>query len=121
MPDGDKGGGYFAWDDKLFKNVPGAHDCTIGPPLPSCTWTAWLNRDAPSGVGDFETLKDFVQAGQVCAQPTKVECRTRPGHQDWGQAGQVYQCATALGGVCGNADQPGGQSCLDYEVRFCCP
>ena len=26
-------------------------------------WTNWLNRDQPSGVGDYETLTDFIKAG----------------------------------------------------------
>jgi len=121
MPDGDKGGGYFAWHEDLFLNIPGASDCVIEPPKKECKWTGWLNRDAPGGAGDYETLKDFIQAGQACSQPESVECRTRPGHQDWSQTGQTYHCTANQGGVCVNKEQPTGQSCLNYEVRFCCP
>jgi hypothetical protein len=38
-------------------------------------WTAWLNRDDPSGSGDWETLSSFVQAGQSCTNPSAIECR----------------------------------------------
>ena len=27
MPNGDKGGGYFSWENHLFLDVPGAYDC----------------------------------------------------------------------------------------------
>jgi len=86
------------------------------------TWTAWLNRDDPSATGDWETLSDFVSAGQVCANPTAIECRTTTG-LDWASTGEVYSCSVSAsipGGVCVNNDQPDGQ-CLDYEVRFLCP
>ncbi|WP_309895088.1 hypothetical protein [Archangium sp.] len=86
------------------------------------TWTAWLNRDAPSATGDWETLTDFISAGQVCANPTAIECRTTTG-LDWATTGEVYSCSVSAsipGGVCVNDDQPDGQ-CLDYEVRFLCP
>lgn len=83
------------------------------------TWTPFLNRDAPSGNGDFEALADFVAAGLVYAHPTAIECQTVDGI-DLRTAGQVYTCDPAIGGACVNADQSNG-TCLDYHVRFFCP
>jgi hypothetical protein len=84
------------------------------------TWTSWLDRDVPDGSGDWEILSEFVAAGQACANPIAVECQT-VGGVDWTQAGQVYTCTTTSGGVCVNANQPSGQTCQDYHVRFLCP
>jgi len=89
---------------------------TINVKVP--VWTPWLNRDAPGGSGDFETLANFVAAGQACANPTAVECKTLGG-VNWSQTGEVYSC-TLSGGTCLNASQPDG-SCQDYQVRFLCP
>ena len=83
------------------------------------TWTEWLNRDDPGGNGDYETLADFVNAGQSCVHPVDVRCQTLGG-VDWTAAGQVYTCNTTVGGVCRNADQANG-ACLDYRVSFLCP
>lgn len=85
----------------------------------SGSWTGWLDRDTPSGSGDYETLADFVKAGQACPVPVEVQCRTRDG-RDWQAADQSYTCSPEIGGVCRNSDQSGGR-CLDYEVRFRCP
>ena len=79
-------------------------------------WTAWLNRDAPSGSGDWETRADF--AG-VCAAPRAVEGRVAAtGVPSW-QTGELLQVSAEVGLVCRTADQPDGE-CLDYEVRFDC-
>jgi hypothetical protein len=82
-------------------------------------WTTWRNRDLPSGNGDYETLSDFVNAGQVCANPISVECQTLSG-VPWYSAGEVYTCNTSFGGFCRNYEQPDGY-CLDYRARFLCP
>lgn len=90
---------------------------------PTGTWTTWLNRDAPSGVGDWETLVDFRAAGtNICAgaTPIGIECRTISGGVDWRNTGEVYSCVANSGGICQNAQQPDG-SCQDYQVRFLCP
>lgn len=87
------------------------------------TWTAWLNRDAPSGTGDWETLVDFRAAGtNVCgtSTPVDIECRTIVGGIDYRATGEVYSCTPSVGGICQNVNQPDG-ACLDYEVRFLCP
>ena len=41
-------------------------------------WTRWLDRDNPSGSGDWETLRDFPQS-QVCPKPIGIECQTTSG------------------------------------------
>ncbi len=81
------------------------------------TWTAWLDRDDPSGAGDYETRVDFGAA--VCANPIAIQCQTLAG-VDWTQTGEVYSCTAAAGGVCVNSSQPDG-ACMDYRVRFLCP
>ncbi len=90
-------------------------------PLPSScgTWTQWLERDSPSGVGDFEDLVNFPN---VCSgnSPVGIECATLDG-MDWSQTGQVYECSPLVGGICVNAEQPAGDQCLNYHVRFLCP
>jgi subtilisin family serine protease len=83
------------------------------------TWTPWLDRDDPSGTGDWEQLSDFRAAGNnICngATPIGIECRTLSG-VDWRNTGQTYTCDRTIGGICQN----NGQSCLDYQVRFLCP
>jgi hypothetical protein len=83
------------------------------------TWTAWMDRDDPSGTGDWETLADFP-AGSICggATPIDIQCRTLSG-VDWTVAGEVYSCTPGTGGICQNRLQTDG-ACLDYEVRFLC-
>jgi hypothetical protein len=84
-------------------------------------WSAWLNRDDPGGAADREALAEL--SGSVpCARPVAIECRVRGSELDWRATGQRYACsldAPDAGGICKNADDPGG--CLDYEVRFLCP
>ncbi len=85
------------------------------------TWTPWLNRDDPSGTGDWETLDDFRAAGiNICngAAPIGIECATLAG-VDYRNAGEVYSCTPGSGGICQNALQNDG-ACLDYQVRFLC-
>lgn len=84
------------------------------------TWTPWMNRDDSGGVGDFEDLANYLSMGQACPKPLAIECQTASG-VDWKLAGQVYHCIPDLGGVCYNSEQPIGQLCLDYQVRFLCP
>lgn len=82
------------------------------------TWTAWINRDSPGGVGDYETLVDIRNEGYaVCANPIAIECQTTSG-VNWSSTGQSYSCTPASGGFCTNSST---QYCLDYRVRFLCP
>jgi mucin-like protein len=108
--------------------------CPPGEGCP-CTWSAWLDRDDPGGVGDFETLADLVKEGKIkCRRPLAVQCRYKGGAL-WGYMVASYTmpptpppgytCITNQGGICTNSKTkpPGTQSnpsCKDSEVRFCC-
>lgn len=81
-------------------------------------WTPWLNRDGPNGSGDYETLRDFVAAGQACDNPTDIQCQTLDG-KSWQELGRPYTCDTQTGGVCRNVNQEDGR-CPDFRVRFRC-
>jgi hypothetical protein len=83
------------------------------------TWTTWLDRDSPSGLGDYETLGPLVSEGLGCLNPLAIECKTLGG-VDWTLTGEVYHCNVTEGGYCVNSEQPDG-SCLDYHVRLLCP
>jgi hypothetical protein len=109
--------------------------CPPGQECP-CTWTSWLDRDDPSGVGDFEDLVNLVS--KACKLPTAIQCRFKDDKKVWGHqtlpnpavntAGPGYSCmasGSSAGGICQNAKTkpPGTQSkpsCRDSEVRFCC-
>jgi Mucin-2 protein WxxW repeating region len=102
--------------------VAGTHNiplASLDQPLAECPiWTPWLNRDLPSGAGDFETRVDF--GSQVpCSNPLAIQCQTIAG-VDWTLAGEVYSCTPSVGGFCRNNEQPDG-TCMDYQVRFLCP
>ena len=83
-------------------------------------WTGWLNRDNPSGLGDFETLSKFVEAGKACRSPRAIKCKTIDG-RDFTAAHQVYTCNVNRGGICRNSEQRRGERCLNYKVKFLCP
>ncbi len=88
----------------------------VGPGI----WTAWLDRDDPSGSGDWETVAEFrAEGNNICngATPIGIECQTLSG-MNWTNTGQAYTCNAATGGVCQNSQQ---QNCQDYRVRFLCP
>ena len=82
------------------------------------TWTAWLNRDRPSGSGDWEQRS--LHTG-VCAAPLNFEARRTGTNIPAASTGEVFfRFSAADGLVCRNADQP-DNTCFDYEVRFLCP
>ena len=81
-------------------------------------WTNWLDRDNPSGNGDFETIADF-SASQTCPSPIGADCRVKSTLADWTTTGQTYVCNARHGGICWNNRNPGSY-CLDYEARFLC-
>lgn len=85
-------------------------------------WSEWLNRDTPSGLGDYEERYNF---SQVCDAPTSVEARLTadPGKVFLSASDapdSLYHLTPEKGLVCKNADQADG-SCNDYQVRFFCP
>jgi hypothetical protein len=109
--------------------------CWPPPCVPSgdelCKWTFWVNRDLPSGQGDYETRADLIKEGQIkCKKPLAAQCRYRPNGAVWGSqtgsyppsniAGAGYRCETIAGGWCVNSQTTPKNSCKDSEVRFCC-
>jgi hypothetical protein len=94
----------------------------------SNTWTSWLNRDGPSGSGDYETLDalQLANPGKICNIPTGVECRVRGTEKDSSETGQVVVCEIGKGFYCKNENNNFGPyssdryECGDYEVRFYC-
>lgn len=129
MPNGDKGGGYYAKDEYLFKSTGKAACRTLPSGEPDVRragtefagrWTPWMNTDQPGGNGDWEALNAYIKSGKACIRPIEVQCRTEAG-VSWLDAGQVYSCNRNTGGTCVNNAQTKGEICLDYEVRFLCP
>lgn len=51
-----------------FKCCPECSEGLVGE------WTEWLDRDNPSGTGDWEVLDIFVEQGKVCEHPISVMC-----------------------------------------------
>lgn len=82
--------------------------------MPIGSWTDWMDRDNPSGEGDYEDLASFTD---VCTAPLAIECQTLDG-VGHAQAGQSVTCDTSYGFKCVNAEN--NNSCLDYRVRFYC-
>ncbi len=83
----------------------------------STGWTDWLDRDNPSGTGDWEQRISHIG---VCAQPLAIQCRATNGTY-WTQNPDVNViCDRDQGLICRNSDQVDG-TCEDYEVRFYCP
>jgi hypothetical protein len=103
--------------------------CAPGQECP-CTWTNWVNRDQPSGQGDYDLLVDLQKEGKLkCKRPLAVQCRYTPNGQTWGsQAGTYtlaqgpkgYHCETTKGSWCVNSETNPKGTCKDSEVRFCC-
>jgi hypothetical protein len=93
-------------------------DCLPPPPPPPYTWSAWLNRDLPSGTGDWEDLPDFSAFQVGCALPAQINAKTISG-TSWQSTGEVLQVSPDVGLICRNADQPDGV-CEDYQVQFGC-
>lgn len=85
-------------------------------------WTDWLNRDGPSGNGDYEN-KSAYSTAQVCAQPSKIEAKIvggstvyRPGDN---VPNRLSYFSPAQGLACVNKEQPDG-ICQNYTVRYLC-
>jgi hypothetical protein len=82
-------------------------------------WTPWMDRDNPSGVGDFETVTGFTPP-PCNGHPAQIQCRfvkTKAPVTDNMNGGQ-YHC-NLNGGWCANGTPP-GTTCQDIEVRFSC-
>lgn len=81
----------------------------------------WIDRDDPSGVGDYETLTDILAENpqQACPQPIAIEVATISGTTVM-PTGNNFVYDPLQGFSCMNTQQTGG-ACQDYMVRFTCP
>lgn len=85
------------------------------------TWTQWMNRDSPSGTGDWEQYKNFQKLYPgICPEkfPIDTECQTVSG-KNYTTTQQVINRCNYDGFICENTAQQGG-TCEDYKVRFLC-
>ncbi|KAI8498127.1 hypothetical protein Bbelb_240710 [Branchiostoma belcheri] len=98
--------------------------CTLS--VPDCaegSWTGWFDRDDPWDTGDWETLTSLRRenTGQICSAPTAVHARVISTQAEASLAGEdIFSYDTTTGFICRKQDQD-DNTCLDYEVRFCCP
>jgi hypothetical protein len=102
----------FVW----VSGVSCPEDC--GAPTQTLVWSAWLDRDDPSGTGDWETRADFTLSQVGCSSPSQIDAKTLTGVA-WQNTGEVLTVSPIVGLICRNADQSDG-ACQDYEVRFGC-
>nr|XP_026696530.1 cubilin-like isoform X2 [Ciona intestinalis] len=100
---------------------------TLGGP-PTCgtgyQWTRFYNRDLPSGNCDCENFRDLKrQYPEICNNRASVDVVDATTGIDYRVYGQVVNINTASerGFSCFNRDQPNGQRCRNYKIRFCCP
>ncbi|XP_055003817.1 mucin-5B-like [Boleophthalmus pectinirostris] len=86
-------------------------------------WTAWYDRDNPSGTGDWELLSDLkkLHPNEICETPLHIDVRTVGSNLPLTVTGQVLHIYSPTEGfACRNEDQT-GRGCRDYKVRFGCP
>ena len=71
--------------------------------------TPWLNRDRPSGSGDWETVGDLLRPEcQFVVSGAPIQTGSPTG----------YQCSIAAGGgICKN-NIPSGNQCEDIKIRY---
>ncbi|KAG9486500.1 hypothetical protein GDO78_006722, partial [Eleutherodactylus coqui] len=85
-------------------------------------WTSWFNVDHPEGDGDYETVEAirFYYPQRLCLRPIALEARTT----EWARpkdTKEVVHSNPEKGFWCINTEQPRGQNCSNYYVRFQCP
>ncbi|XP_013401814.1 uncharacterized protein LOC106167560 [Lingula anatina] len=95
-------------------------------PSTSGTWTNYLDRDDPSGTGDWEKVSSFRGDGvNLCngSRPMCAHCRDVVNQDHYYDTGDTYNtnydCSWENGLVCTTAVN--GGTCQDYEVQFKCP
>jgi len=86
---------------------------------PSGNWTAWFNRDDPSGPCDCETLPELREdyPGKICENPVSLEARLENCDVPYDPSLPNIIANLDVGFQCLNEED---FTCLDYEVRFCC-
>jgi len=95
-----------------------------GEIIPDCDgdWTPYFDIDNPNMEGDFEKLDSLKEAypGLICPWPLAIDAKAVGTISHHPIAGQIATLSTMEGFSCRNSRQNFG-TCLDYEVRFCCP
>ncbi|XP_076129318.1 uncharacterized protein LOC143110324 [Alosa pseudoharengus] len=84
-------------------------------------WTDWMDRDNPTGTGDWETVSDLKTEypKTMCPNATAIEVASVDGIS-LNDAGNVFHVNDHITGlICKNADQE-KCFCRDYKVRFLC-
>jgi hypothetical protein len=85
-------------------------------------WTSWQSNESPSGTGDNENRSRYTFP-EACTAPYAIQARYYIGSKAYvvnGPPDRLYQF-DQNGLVCRNKDQPSGERCHDYTVRFICP
>lgn len=100
-------------------SIRGCPDCFVTQICGPYYWTRWLNRDSPTGTGDWELVSGLVSLGG-CPNPIYIECQTVNGGIPWWKTGNVVRFSTSGGCVCVNAENP-SIPCQNYQVRELCP
>ncbi|XP_042359865.1 uncharacterized protein LOC121955842 [Plectropomus leopardus] len=110
--------------DQCMKNRCKDYEVRFSCPASFCgCWTAWFDRDDPSGAGDWEDLSSLrnENPGKICSQPLGIEARTLSGVIAAATGDVIHKSDTTSGFVCRNKDQYKNKLCNDYRVRFSCP
>jgi Mucin-2 protein WxxW repeating region len=85
-------------------------------------WTSWQSHDSPGSTGDHEKRSSYSFPA-TCTAPYAIQARYYIGNEAHivnGSPDRLYQF-DKNGLVCRNKDQPSGESCHNYTVRFICP
>ncbi|KAM4750600.1 cartilage intermediate layer protein 1-like [Anableps anableps] len=84
-------------------------------------WTPWLDRDDPSGSGDWEPITDLLTDNPetMCSKPIDMEVMTISGLTIKQTKENIYVNDLTHGFGCRNTDQI-NRNCSDYKVRFSC-
>lgn len=105
-------------------------DASCGPPPDDrLRWSPWLDRDDPTGTGDWELMDDFAWEEVGCLVPIAVQATTLscapaplddPEIQITPMIGLRCENAPTAGEAEGPGVEPPAPTCADYQVRFGC-
>jgi len=85
------------------------------------SWGDWEQHDRPNASGDFERRSSYTSCGSK-GEPTAIQAKYVSGGRMYvidGPPDRLYQF-DRYGLVCRNQDQPSGERCHNYAVRFIC-
>ncbi|XP_002739633.2 uncharacterized protein LOC100367634 [Saccoglossus kowalevskii] len=96
------------------------------PEQPDCDkWTKWFNTDKPcEGLDADREITAVIQdeyPNEMCKNPLFIQVVVAATEQPSSSTGQVFlHHDVDPGFVCLDKDQPAGDQCHDYKVRYCC-